>query len=174
MSRLMLAGTGGHAKKPDRWTLYRLMSSRLQASFEGSTGNFTLKFIDPNPAEAKRILSLYIDSMRQKLRDRAIASSEAAVKALRVAVSNTSDALMAGQLDQLLAQQLQQLGTAEVQADFAFVVVDPPMVPPAPYFPRPLIDSLAAGIITPFLVGAWLISRERLREVSKFFREQNN
>ena len=170
-TRLMLAITGGSSQALSRWALFRLMQSRLDCAFDENTGNFTLKFIDPDPAQARRILTLYVDSLRGKLRDRAIASSAAAIKALQTAVSSTSDALMVGQLDQLAAQQLQQLGTAEVQADFAFVVIDPPMVPPTPYFPRPLIDTLAAGILTPFLMCAWLILRRQMRQLILFVRE---
>lgn len=172
-TRLTLALTGGSLPQhPNRWTLYRLMQSRLDSTFEESTGNFMVKFIDPDPAQAKRILDLYVDSLRQKLRDRAIVSSEAAVKALEAASASTSDALMVGQLDQLLAQQIQELGTAEVQADFAFVVIDSPTVPPMPYFPRPIIFTLIAAILTPFLMCAWLILRERLERLSTFVREE--
>jgi hypothetical protein len=165
-TRLLMALTGasrGAALSP--WILSRLMQSRLDCTFDSADGNLTLKFIDPDPAQAGRILGLYIDSLRQKLRERAIASSEAAVKALEVAASKTSDALMAGQLDQLLAQQIQELETAEVQADFAFVVIDPPTVPPIPYSPRPIIDALAAGILTPLLLCGWWTLRKRLYEL---------
>jgi hypothetical protein len=170
LSRVILTVTGGSGQNLSRWTLFRLMQGRLDCTYEDATGNFTLKFIDPDPAEAKRILDLYVESLRQKLRERAITSSQAAVKALQRAAAGTSDALMVGQLDQLLAQQIQQLGTAEVQADFAFVVIDPPTVPPAPYSPRPLVDSLVAGILTPLLLCGSLILRERLREASSFLR----
>jgi hypothetical protein len=174
MARLSLAIIGGDSQKSlSRWTLYRLMQSRLDASYDDITGNFTVKFMDPDPIEAQRILSLYLESLRQKLRDRAVVGSAAAIKALETAAATTSDSLMVGQLDQLLAQQLQQLGTAEVQADFAFVVIDPPTVPPTPYSPRPLIDTAAAGILTPFLLCLWLMGRERLRELSAWFNEQS-
>jgi len=172
-TRMTLALTGASLPQhPNRWTLYRLMQSRLDSTFEESTGNFIVKFIDPDPVQARRILGLYVDSLRQKLRDRAIVSSEAAVKALEAAAMGTSDALMVGQLDQLLAQQIQQLGTAEVQADFAFVVIDSPTVPPMPYFPRPLIFTLIAAILTPVLMCAWLILREWLERLSSFVREE--
>lgn len=166
LTRVMLAFTGGSGNITNRWTLYQLIQARLDCKYEDNTGNFTIKFIDPDPAEAKRILGLYIERLRQKLRDRAISSSAAAVKALQSASSSTSDSLMVGQLDQLLAQQLQQLGTAEVQADFAFVVIDPPSAPPVPYSPRPFIDTLAAAIITPLLACIWLVLRDRLKEFS--------
>jgi hypothetical protein len=175
MVRLSLAIIGGDSQKSlSRWTLYRLMQSRLDASYDDITGNFIVKFMDPDPIEAQRILSLYLESLRQKLRDRAVVGSAAAIKALERAAATTSDSLMVGQLDQLLAQQLQQLGTAEVQADFAFVVIDPPIVPPTPYSPRPLIDTAAAGILTPFLLCLWLVGRERLRELSAWFKKQSS
>jgi uncharacterized protein involved in exopolysaccharide biosynthesis len=168
MARLLMALTGG-GRATSAWTLNQLMQSRLDCTYDDHTGNLTLTFMDPNPAEAGRILGLYVGSLQQRLRERAIASSEAAVKALQTAASKTSDALMAGQLDQLLAQQIQQLETAEVQADFAFVVIDPPTVPPMPFSPRPLIDTLAAGILTPLVFCGLLLLRERQRNLSRFF-----
>ncbi|MGO9062629.1 MAG: hypothetical protein ACLQU2_35480 [Candidatus Binataceae bacterium] len=172
LTHLLLALGSGNASVPGRSTLSRLMLSRLDCTYEEGTGNLTIKFIDPDPAVAARILTLYVDSLRHKLRDRAIASAAAAVKALQTATADTSDALIVGQLDQLLAQQIQQLETSEVEADFAFVVIDPPIVPPAPYSPQTLVNTLAAGILTPFLMCGWLILRERMRELSTFLRAE--
>lgn len=174
LSRVLLAFSGGGSGHTNRWMLYRLMQSRLDCSYDDNSGNFTIKFIDPDPAEAERILGLYISDLRDKLRARAVESSAAAIKALQNQIAGTSDSLLISQLDQLLAQQLQTLGTAEVAADFDFVVIDPPAVPPAPYAPRPLIYALVAGLLTPLLACAFLILRERARPLLRSLQEQPN
>lgn len=65
---LLSAFRGGSSGLTNRWMLYQLMQSRLDCAYDDNSGNFTLKFIDPNPAEAERILGLYISELRDKLR----------------------------------------------------------------------------------------------------------
>lgn len=145
------------------WLRYGLMLDRFDYRFDDKEGNLTLSFEDPDRAEAKRVLQGYLDLMRERLRTRYLESAKVAIQVIEQQVSKTSDMLLVGQLDQLLAEQLQQLGTAELQAGFAFVVIDPPVVPDGPHRPQPLIDALMALILAPGVAGGWLLLRDRRR-----------
>jgi capsule polysaccharide export protein KpsE/RkpR len=145
--------------------LRALLLSRFEADFDNTTGNLTIGFVDPDPRQAQRILQLFIDKLLDRLRQRAHESSAAAIAALEKEISQTSDTLLVSQLDQLLAVQLQQLGTSEVQADFAFVVIDPPFLPEFAFSPRPFVDALVAALLVPLLVSIWVIAKDIVRRV---------
>lgn len=144
------------------WLRHGLMLDRFDYKFDDKEGNLTLWFEDPDRGEARRILQGYIDLIRKRLRKRYLESANVAILAIQEQVSKTSDMLLIGQLDQLLAEQLQQLGTAELQAGFAFVVIDPPVVPDGPHRPQPLIDALMALILAPGVAALWLLMRDGL------------
>lgn len=146
-----------------RWLRYGLMLNRFDYKFDDKEGNLTLWFEDPDRAEAQRILEGYLDLLRERLRTRYVETANIAIKDLEEQVNKTSDMLLVAQLDQLLAEQLQQLGTAELQAGFAFVVIDPPVVPDGPYRPQPLIDAMMALILAPGIASGWLLLRDRQR-----------
>ncbi len=148
--------------RPTPWKMYKLMAARFNYDYDDKAGNLTLTFWDPQPAEAERILNLYISALRERLRTRFVQAASAAVVSLEQQIGKTSDALLVPQLDQLLAQQLQQLGTAKVQADFAFILIDPPSVPERPQAPLSLIDTILVGILTPLLASLWFLSRDRI------------
>jgi len=138
------------------------MTTRFNYDYDDKAGNLTLTFWDPQAADAERILNLYINALRERLRTRFVQAASAAVTSLQQQIDVTSDALLVPQLDQLLAQQLQQLGTAKVQADFAFILIDPPAVPERPQAPLPLIDALLVGILTPLLASIWFLMKDRV------------
>ncbi|MDO8435056.1 MAG: hypothetical protein Q7S58_21890 [Candidatus Binatus sp.] len=147
--------------KPTPWKMYKLMTRRFNYDYHEQTGNLTLTFWDPEPEGAERVLNLYIAALRERLRTRYVQAASAAVVSLEQQIGKTSDALLVPQLDQLLAQQLQQLGTAKIQADFAFILIDPPAVPEHPQAPLTLVDTLLVGILAPLLASFWFLSRER-------------
>jgi hypothetical protein len=152
-------------RHPSTWMHYRMINARFAYLYDSNQGNLTFWFEDPDPQQAKRILDAYLELLRERLRARYVQTAKVAIEALEQQIAKTSDVLLAGQLDQLLAQQLEQVGTAELQASFAFVVIDPPVVPDGPYRPAPLIDSLVALILAPVAAAVWLLlcsSRPRI------------
>lgn len=144
------------------WKLYEMLQKLLEAEYDDKSGNLTISYLDRDPATARRVLRAYIDGLRDMLRSRAINDSALAVQALEHQVSQTSDALMVNQLDQLIAQQLQTKMTAEMQADFAFTVIQPAMVPTIPDRPWFILDPLIAGIVWPMLFLGWIVFREKV------------
>jgi hypothetical protein len=159
LTALLLWWSYGAPHHLSSWMRYKMMDARFDYRYDDKEGNLTLWFQDPDRHEAKRILDGYVDLLRERLRARYVEAANIAIKALEQQVSRTSDMLLAGQLDQLLAQQIEQVGTAELQAGFAFVIIDPPIVPDYPYRPQPIIDSLLALILAPMAACGWLLLR---------------
>ncbi len=162
--------SGPQARRPDSWTLYRTLRRRFEVAYDSEKGNLNLAFVDPDAAHAKRILEAYISGLREQLQKRAVESADSSIKSLEEEVRRTSDVLLISQLDQLIAAQLQNRTTAEVQANFAFTVISGPVVPNIPYQPRPLLYGGIAGttcfalLCMMFLVSG---SSQRERAISR-------
>jgi hypothetical protein len=139
-----------------RWRAYRRMQKWFSCEYSIKTGNITLYFDAKTPAEAERILGYYVDDLRGKLRNREVQSAGAAIESMKAEARVTSDALLQTQLYELIAKQMQQLRLAQVEADFAFTVLEPPAAPDKPHSPRVFLDSALVGILA-FVISATFV-----------------
>lgn len=139
---------GGDLKPKDpRWFFYRIMKGRFSAESSIKTGLLTLTYEDPSRAHAEQILGYYIDDLRDKLRQRKIHDASAAVASLRGEAAVTNDDLLRTQLYELMAKQIQQQRLAQVQADFAFQMIEPPVARDSPYRPKRTLDCIIAAFV---------------------------
>ncbi|MFZ0889520.1 MAG: hypothetical protein WA005_13785 [Candidatus Binataceae bacterium] len=145
-----------------RYSQYLAMEDRLDYSYDDKLGNLELDFEDTDAQFARKVLQGYVDGLRARLRNQAMLEASLAVKALEAELGKTSDSLLINQLDQLIAQEIQQEKTAEVQADFAFTVEEPPYVSDRIYTPWPLLDAAIAAVATCLLAVMWVVVRDRL------------
>ncbi len=155
-------GFGSHGRM-SQWRRYHMMRKRFDCQYDYITGNVTLHYIDRSRARAAQILGFYLESLRDKLRREQVTSAKAATAALRAEASGTSDTLLQDQLYGLVARQVQREELAQVEANFAFKVIDGPVVPDGPYSPWPLVDAILAGLLALVLASLWVILRDYLR-----------
>lgn len=144
------------------WGWYQAMQKRFDIEYDDKLGDLTLTFEDGDPVTARKILEFYIEELRSTLRERSIKDTEAVVDSLRTELNQTSDPLVQQQLAILLASEIQQEKTAKAEADFAFSVTDAPYVPDEVYAPKPTLWAVAACVLVPFVMCAWLIFIERV------------
>jgi LPS O-antigen subunit length determinant protein (WzzB/FepE family) len=146
---LVSAGYDPGRLKPNErdWKVYRILEDRFDCDYAITTGNITLHFEAPSPAEAERILGYYLDDLRELLRARQVRDAGAAIDSLEEEAKATVDPLARTQLSELVTKQIQLKKLAQVEADFAFRVLDPPASPEKPYSPRPLFDSALMGLL---------------------------
>jgi hypothetical protein len=148
---------------PTHWKLYRIMSRRFDCDFSVRTGNLTMSFVDKDPALARFVLKQYVDRLRSQLRKQDVQESRVAVQSLEAQAHGTSDPVLAAQLYGLVAQQLQQEGSAQMSADYAFEVIEPPVVPDEVYSPWPLLDMSAAVVVSFLALLFFLYAKDRFR-----------
>lgn len=129
------------------WVIYRMLRSRSTARYSVKTGNVSLTYLDKNRKRAQKILEWEIKDLRRILRAREVRNAAAAASSLEQQVRNVSDALLARQLYELIARQIQREKIAEVQADFAFEVLQPAVVPDRPALPHNARNGLLVGFI---------------------------
>ncbi len=146
-----------------QWATHDAMRERFEADYSAKTGNLTLTYSDVEPGRAQRMLGYYVDGLRDKLRQREINDSSSAVASLQEEVGATSDTLLAQNLYELMAKQLQRKKLAQVQADFAFTVLEPPIAPLKPYYPRALFTAAVAAAFAALAAAAIVIGRSRWR-----------
>jgi hypothetical protein len=152
---------------PDPYSLYLLMSARFKCDFSLRTGNMSLSYIDKDPELARTILGLYVDRLRDQVRNQTVRDTKAALRSLEQEADKSLDPMLRDQLYELVAFQMQQVKTAEANADFAFTVLEPAWVSPIPYAPWVLLDTVAGGIVAFVLMYIGLALFDVLPRVRK-------
>ena len=159
---LTQALAGPQAPTITPWRLHMLINSRFSTEYDYRTGNLTLYFLDPKLEQARQVLDEYLQSLRDKLRSEVTQTASAAALSLQAEIGRTPDALLQNQLYELMARQLQREKLAQVQADFAFKVVEPPVVPDHYYLPSARSQATLWGLAVFTLLCVYFIAREWL------------
>ena len=146
-----------------KWSIHTMIADRFSTEYDYKSGNLTLYFMDPSPAEAQRVLGYYLDSLRDKLRNEEVQAGASAAASLEEEVRKSSDALLQTQLYELMARQIQREKIAAVQSDFAFKVVEPPVVPDNYFEPKARHNATLAASITFAIVCIWILASDFIR-----------
>jgi hypothetical protein len=152
-----------------KWSMHTMISDRFTTEYDYKSGNLTLYFLDPSPVEAQRVLGFYLDSLRAKLRNEEVQAGASAAASLEEEVRKSSDALLQTQLYELMARQIQRQKIAEVQSDFAFKVVEPPVVPDNYFLPKARHNATLASSLTFALVCTWILGSDFIRRAKEQF-----
>lgn len=148
-----------------QWAMYRTMLARLRCDYSVKNSSMTMSFEDPSRERARRILGYEIDDLRERLRSREVRNAADAVASLNQQITRISDSLLKQEIYQLIATQIQREELAEVEADFAFIVLQPPVSPDLPVWPRVLINALGAGFIALIFSSIAILGFESWREL---------
>jgi hypothetical protein len=100
--------------------------------------------------------------LRDKLRNEAVTTAGAAALSLQDEIRRTPDALLQNQLYELMAHQIQREKLAQVQANFAFKVIEPPVVPDHYYAPSARHAATLSGALVFVVLCGFIILREWL------------
>ena len=137
--------------------VYESMEDLFSVEYSIQAGNLSLHFLDEDPLVAEKILNHYVNDLRQLLRQEAIRSSSAALESLEKEAKTTPDPMMAQNLYALIAKQIQRQKLAEVSADFAFKILEPPVSSDRPFTPRARVNCFLAMVLTPVVVLVFLM-----------------
>jgi hypothetical protein len=135
------------------WRRYRMLRGQFQCQYDRVSGNMTLYFTDSSRAEAQQMLTYYVDSLRDRVRREEVQGAKTAAASLEDEARSTGDSLLRAQLYELISRQIQREKLAQAEADFAFKLIEPPVVPDRPFSPRPKLDSVLAGALVFMLVS---------------------
>jgi len=147
-----------------QWATYRIMLQRLHCDYSVKNSSISLSFEDPSRERARRILGYEIDDLRERLRSREVRNAADAVASLNQQVKKISDSLLMREIYELIATQIQRQQLAEIEADFAFTILQSPVSPDLPVRPRVLVNALSAGFIALMLTSIFILLISTLRE----------
>ena len=150
-----------------QWTMYRTMLGRMRCDYVVKNSSMTLSFQDPRRDRARRILGYVIDDLRERLRSREVRNAADAVASLNQQVKQISDSLLKQEIYDLIATQIQRQQLAEIEADFAFTVLQPPVAPDLPVWPHSTVNALGAGFVALMLTSIAILLIEGWRELRR-------
>src|SRR6202022_2720144 len=137
--------------------LFEALKSRFGVDYSIQARNLNVHYLDRDPIVAQQILQYYLDDLRGLLRQEAIANATAAIESLEKEAKHTGDPLLSDQLYSLVAREVQRQKLAQVEADVAFRVLEPPISTDRRYWPRARITCFIALIFTPLLMSGGIL-----------------
>jgi LPS O-antigen subunit length determinant protein (WzzB/FepE family) len=145
------------AKRPKterklKMKLFDILKGRFKVDYSIQGHNLSVHFIDVDPIKAQEILQYYLDDFRELQRQEAIRNASAAIESLEKEAQSTGDSLLRENLYALAARQVERQKLAEVEADFAFKVLEAPVSPDRQYSPHASINCFVVMLLTPILV----------------------
>jgi hypothetical protein len=143
--------------------LFDVLRARFSVDYSMQAHDLNVHFIDRDPIRAQEILQYYLTDLRELQRQDAIKNAGAAIESLEKEASSTGDSLLRENLYALVARQVQRQKLAEVEADFAFKILEPPISPDRPYSPRASINCFVMMMLTPLLMIVGLAIRQLWR-----------
>ncbi len=149
--------------KDPEWGVYRALKKRFDCEYSIKTGNIKLYFQAKNRSRAEKILGYYVKDLRDLLRAREISLASAAIASLETEARTTPDAVLRTELYLLVAKQVQRKKMAQVEADFAFRVLDPPAASDKAYRPWVLLDSVLVAFFAFLSSAIWVIAKAVLK-----------
>jgi hypothetical protein len=140
-----------------QWKLYRKMKDRFTCEYEIKTGNILLDYEDTSPAQAQMVLGYIVDDLRALVRHKQIREAKGAVASLKDEAGRSSDPMIEAALYQLIATQIQREKMAEVQADFAFTVIEPSAASDIKIWPSTKLFCLLAAFATFAMAAIYIL-----------------
>jgi LPS O-antigen subunit length determinant protein (WzzB/FepE family) len=142
-----------------RMKLFDILKGRFKVEYSIQAHNLGVHFIDRDPIKAQEILQYYLDDLRESQRQETIQNASAAIQSLEKEAKATGDSLLSQNLYALVARQVQRQKLAEVEADFAFKLLEPPISPDKPYSPRASLNCFIVLLLMPLLMAAGIVLR---------------
>lgn len=138
-------------------------SNALSVNQDRDTAVLEISFKHASPLFAQEVLSLLITRIDDFARERDEARAQQSIEYLQGQLRQTRLAEVQRVLYDMIESQTKTLMLAEVNADYAFQVIDPPLLPDFPSEPkRPLIAALA--VVLGGMIGVlWVLIQSFVR-----------
>lgn len=119
----------GEIKKPSLWQLYTKFKSKVDVRSDKTSGLVTVDMTDFSPISAKDWLDKYIVALNEHMQARQVRKATKNIDYLRGRASETSIAEAKEVLYTIINEQIKAKLLAEANPEYAFVTVNPSVVP---------------------------------------------
>jgi hypothetical protein len=149
----LIARDGTDPSKLTQWEICQRVRSGFRSGYDYESGNLKLFYVDSDAGLAKEVLTDYVETLHEMLREREVQGARQAADSLREEISRTTDPLLQVSLYERLAHQIRSQELAELRGNFALRIVEPPMVPDMWYSPRIVRSAVWAGVAVLLLLS---------------------
>jgi LPS O-antigen subunit length determinant protein (WzzB/FepE family) len=141
---------------PSSWQLFDAFSEKLLVSEDKKSGLVSVSIEYYSPQIAKKWLDLYIESINRVMQRRQVDKVTRNIAYLKEQIGKTSVAEMQEMFYVIIGEQTKNKMLADANPDYAFVVIDPSMVPEQKSQPKRaticIAGTLLGGILSVLLV----------------------
>jgi uncharacterized protein involved in exopolysaccharide biosynthesis len=155
----------GKSFLPTEWELVKDFREILAISESKDTGMVTVSIKSRNPVAARDWVSWLVRDVNETMRQRDIAESQRRIEYLEDKIRETSISGMQQVFFQLIESETRTVMLANVQPEYVFTTVDPPVIPEEKSEPKRalicILATLAGGMIAVMLVFVQAAIRSR-------------
>ena len=179
LSRLMAKVRGGRCDPdapPTVWDGIKMLEEIVEVRQDPKLGTIRVSVNFPDPQKAAEICQALIATLREHMCADAIRVAQTNKRYLEEELVRTSDPLIRQKIYALIADQVETITMAKVKENFAFKVIDPPLVPEEKVKPRRAMMVAVAFVLGGFVgvMGAFLIEAVEKAKHERTTREGNS
>lgn len=150
-------------KRPTELEAYRELKKRIMVAVDQDKGFVTVSLELMSPEATQEWLNKLIFDLNDHMRQREILEAERTVSYLQAQIGQTSIAEMQKVFYELIVSQTQRLMLAKVGTEYAFRVIDPPVIPEEKTSPKRLRIMFLAAFLSGMLGVFGLFIRNGIR-----------
>jgi len=137
----------GKTIEPTSWELYEAFSERLTVTTDKTTGMIIIAIEYYSPVLAKQWLDSYITTINNYMRSRKLKQTNSNIQYLQAQIEKTAIAGMKEVFYQIIEEQIKNKMLAEASPEYAFVTVNPAMVPEKKSQPKRALICILATLL---------------------------
>jgi len=134
--------------EPTNGEARRALDRKVDVSYDEFTGLLLLDVNWEDPALAQRVAAAFVEVADRTLRDAAIAEGERRVEELRRELGSMTIGEIEVYLSEEMTHAVSALASIRARANYAFRVIDPPVVPDRKSWPPRLFLMMLVGVVT--------------------------
>lgn len=152
----LLKDSSGKFRPPSSWQLFEKFSRMLSISEDRNSGLVSVSIEYYSPQIAKDWLDMYVAFINEHMQSRQIAKVSNNIEYLKAQIDKTSIAEMREVFYTIIEEQTKNKMVAEASPDYAFVAVNPSMVPEVKSRPKRaiicILGTLLGGVLSVSMV----------------------
>lgn len=147
----VIKGTDGNSIAPSSWQAYKKFKNVLFISKAQDTGLIELSITHHSPLLAQKWAELLIDDLNSWMKEKSLSETKRNIGYLEQQLEKTNISDMRTIFFQLIEEQTKKLMLAEVEVEFAFKIVDPPVVPEEKFGPKRIKMCILVTLLGGFI-----------------------
>jgi hypothetical protein len=147
MRELFPVGQRGGDSPPTTWDALREFRKRASTTFDARYGIAEASFRARDPERAAELLAIWLRAADSMLRERKLTEVGARIAQLELELAKAHQVDVEAALEGHLVSELRQQALVKAAHSYSFSLVETPVPPDMPAFPRPKLMALVAALL---------------------------